>query len=147
MLLLLGFLLHLKNPSSDLWHFRLGHLSTSKLNLLHTLVPSISADSNNVCNVCPMAKQRHLPFPISNIVSHKPFDLVHVDIWGPFSVQSINGSRFFFTIVDDFSRYTWIYLMHSKSQTRSIVLSLPWLQLNLTSKLNLCVLIMGLNSK
>jgi hypothetical protein len=113
----------LKNPSSDLWHFRLGHLSTSRLNLLHTLVPSISADSNNVCNVCPMAKQRHLPFPISNTVSHRPFDLVHVDIWGPFSVQSINGSRFFLTIVDDFSRYTWIYLMHSKSQTRSIVQS------------------------
>jgi len=70
-----------------------------------------------------MAKQRHLPFPVSTNASQCPFDLVHVDIWGPFSVQSINGSRFFFTIVDDFSRYTWIYLMHSKFQTRFIVQS------------------------
>jgi hypothetical protein len=35
----------LKDPSSDLWHYKLGHLSTSRLSLLHTLVPSISSDS------------------------------------------------------------------------------------------------------
>jgi hypothetical protein len=86
----------LKNPSSDLWHYRLGHLSTSRQNLLHALIPSISVDSNKVCNVCPMAKQRHLPFPVSTTVSKSPFDLVHVDIWGPFSVQSINGLTFLF---------------------------------------------------
>jgi len=114
----------LKDPSSDLWHYRLGHLSTSRQNLLHALIPSISVDSNKVCNVCPMAKQRHLPFPVNTTVSQSPFDLVHVGIWGPFSVQSINGSRFFFIIVDDFSRYTWIYLMHNKSQSRSIVQSI-----------------------
>jgi hypothetical protein len=113
----------LKDPSSDIWHYRLGHLSHSRLSLLHSLVPSISVDSNKICNVCPLAKQHRLPFPVSNTISQCSFDLVHVDIWGPFSIQSINGSRFFLTIVDDFSRYTWIYLMHSKYQTRSIVQS------------------------
>jgi hypothetical protein len=80
----------LKDSSSDLWHYRLGHLSSSRLSLLHSLVPSISVDSNKVCNVCPMAKQHHLSFPVSNTVSRSPFDLVHIDIWGPFSIQSIN---------------------------------------------------------
>jgi len=113
----------LKDPSSDLWHYRLGHLSHSRLSLLHSLVPSVSVDSNKVCNVCPLAKQHRLPFPVSTTISQCAFDLVHVDIWGPFSIQSINGSRFFLTIVDDFSRYTWTYLMHSKSQTRCIIQS------------------------
>jgi hypothetical protein len=117
------FHVSLKDPSTDLWHFRLGHLSSPRLNLLHNLIPSISVDSNKVCNVCPLAKQKHLSFPISNKVSKFPFDLVHIDIWGPFSQQSTNGSHYFLTIVDDFSRYTWVHLMAQKSQTRLLVQS------------------------
>jgi hypothetical protein len=47
--------------------------------------------------------------------------LIHVDIWRPFSVQSINGSSFFLTIVDDFSRFTWVYLLQSKAQVRNLL--------------------------
>ena len=117
------FHVSLKYPSTDLWHFRLGHLSSPRLNLLHNLIPSISVDSSKVCNVCPLAKQKHLSFPISNKVSKFPFDLVHTDIWGPFSQQSTNSSHYFLTIVDDFSRYTWVHLMAQKSQTRLLVQS------------------------
>jgi hypothetical protein len=48
----------LKDPSTDFCYFRLGHLSTPRLSLLHNLIPSISIDSNKVCNVCPSAKQK-----------------------------------------------------------------------------------------
>ena len=37
---------------------------------------------------------------------------------GPLGVSSIHGHKYFLTIVDDFSRYTWIHLMKSKSETR-----------------------------
>jgi len=37
------------------------------------------------------------------------FDLIHVDIWGPYFVPSFEGHGYFLTIVDDFSRFTWIY--------------------------------------
>ena len=56
-------------------------------------------------------------------MSKFPFDLMHIDIWGPFSQQSTNGSHYFLTIVDDFSRYTWVHLMAQKSQTRLLVQS------------------------
>jgi hypothetical protein len=98
-------------------------LSSPRLSLLHNLIPSISVDSDKVCNVCPLAKQKHLSFPISNKVSKFPFDLVHIDIWGLFSQQSTNGSHYFLTIVDDFSRYTWVHLMAQKSQTRLLIQS------------------------
>jgi hypothetical protein len=112
-----------KIPSSfaDIWHYRLGHPSSSRISLIHNLVPSIPFDSNNVCTVCPIAKQHRLPFLHSNSVSCNPFELIHCDIWGPFSTNSINGSRFFLIIVDDYSRFTWVHLMHQKSQTRSIL--------------------------
>ena len=45
-------------------------------------------------------------------------DLVHMDIWGPFSKASIHGEKYFLTIVDDFSRYTWVVLLKSKSEVK-----------------------------
>jgi transposase InsO family protein len=73
-----------------------------------------------------MAKQKKLPFPISNNNSKAPFDLIHVNIWGPlgsFLSTSTNGLHYFLTIVDDFSRYSWIHLMYQKCQTRPFIQS------------------------
>ena len=43
------------------------------------------------------------------------FDLIHVDIWGPYSHNTCEGAKFFLTIVDDCSRATWVHLMAHKS--------------------------------
>lgn len=48
------------------------------------------------------------------IKSLHPFQLIHVDIWGPFNTPTSNGERYFLTVFDDFSRGTWVFLMHSK---------------------------------
>jgi len=42
--------------------------------------------------------------------------LIHVDIWGPYSIPSIHGHKYFLIIVDDYSRYTWIFLLKRKSE-------------------------------
>ena len=68
--------------------------------------------------VCPIAKKKILPFSSSTHVSNLPFDLIHCDLWGPFSTLTIDGYKYFLTIVDDFSRCTWIYLMKTKSELR-----------------------------
>jgi hypothetical protein len=112
---------NVKDVSSDIWHFRLGHLFQSRMSLLHEFLSDIPCKNNDVCTVCPLARQRRLSFPISTSVSTSIFEMIHVDIWGPFSVSSINGSSYFLTIVDDFSRFTWIYLLQSKSQVRSLL--------------------------
>lgn len=49
--------------------------------------------------------------------------MIHCDIWGPFSLPSHSNARFFLTIVDDYSRATWIYLMHVKFETAKILQS------------------------
>ena len=41
----------------------------------------------------------------------QPFDIIHVDIWGPYSQFTYKTCRYFLTIVDDFSRYTWVFLL------------------------------------
>jgi hypothetical protein len=58
------------------------------------------------CDICFYAKQKRMSFPLSNSISANNFDLVHMDIWGPLSIPSISGFKYFLTIVDDKSRFT-----------------------------------------
>ncbi|EOY08441.1 Uncharacterized protein TCM_022873 [Theobroma cacao] len=51
------------------------------------------------------------PFPKNTTFS---FELVHVDLWGPYIVPTIKGQRYFLTLVDDCSRFTWIFLLRNK---------------------------------
>lgn len=106
----------------DVWHFRLGHPS---INVLHDICkhfPYIKVNKNYICDFCYMAKQARLPFHDSITLSSKPFDLVHMDIWGPLNTVSLQGFKYFLTIVDDYSRNTWIYLLKTKSDARPCML-------------------------
>jgi len=66
--------------------------------ILIFLSPSIIA--------CAFAKQKRLKYSSSTSKSLHFFELIHVDIWGPISVSSIDGYKYFLTIVDDYSRFT-----------------------------------------
>ena len=97
---------------ANVWHLRLGHVSAKKLVLLHKLFPYISIPKcNDNCEICPVAKQRKFPFPTSHIKFVAAFDLLHIDIWGPNSIISMHGHRYYLTIVDDYTRHTWIFFM------------------------------------
>ena len=67
------------------------------------------------CDVCPLARQTRLPFPNSENRSSCIFDLLHLDVWGPFHVPTFDGYRMFLTIVNDHFRMTWIFLLKLKS--------------------------------
>ncbi|KAG8482872.1 hypothetical protein CXB51_023953 [Gossypium anomalum] len=102
--------------SSLLWHSRLGHTSISRLNKM-PLQPCTFSNSIAIqqCPVCPLAKQNRLPFPISTTRAETTFSLIHLDLWGPYRVSTHSGHRYFLTIVDDFTRLTWVYLLRLKS--------------------------------
>lgn len=65
--------------------------------------------------MCPLAKQTRLSFPISTSLVDVVFSLIHIDLWGPYRVSTHSGHRFFLTIVNDYSRMTWVYLLRNKS--------------------------------
>ena len=69
----------------------------------------------------PLAKQRGLSFTSNNHVAHSPFDLVHCDISGPYHVVSYTGHNYFLTLVDDCTRFTWVYLLKQKSDAAVVI--------------------------
>lgn len=51
------------------------------------------------------------------------FDLIHVDVWGPYSIPTHDGYMYFLTIVDDATRSIWAFLMKSKFEVRPLIIS------------------------
>ena len=108
------------SASSSLWHARLGHPSDMKLKALGPNLPSLQFLCNKTCHICPMAKLKQLPFPFNNKICACAFDLVHMDVWGPYSIPTLDGYKYFLTIVDDATQATWLFLMKSKSDVRTL---------------------------
>lgn len=49
------------------------------------------------------------------------FDLIHIDIWGPYATPTHKGCRYFLTVVGDCSGATWTFLMLTKQHTFQIL--------------------------
>lgn len=84
--------------------------------LLHRFKLPVSAVSSSagLCSACCQAKSHSLPFSQSVSTVTRPLQLLFMDVWGPAPVLSRNGYCFYFSIVDVFSRYTWLFPLHCK---------------------------------
>ena len=109
--------------SDDLlpWHRRLGHPAFSISSSLSTLSSVLNKASSSPCDVCFRAKQTRDVFSDSINKTSKCFELIHVDVWGPYRVPSSCGAVYFLTVVDDFSRAVWTYLLLAKSEVKRVM--------------------------
>jgi histone deacetylase 1/2 len=104
------------------WHHRLGHASSHVVQQVlscHNL-PFIKESSQSVvCGACQQGKSHQLPYPKSSSVSSCPFELVFTDVWGP-APTSVGRHNYYVSFIDDFiddfSKYTRIYLLRFKSK-------------------------------
>ena len=103
------------------FHARLGHSSVSKMS--HIPMYKSMNFSDFTCECCMLSKHHRLPFPKSESISPFPFNMINVDFWGPYKKAAMNGAHYFFTIVDDHTRATWTYLVHSKEQIPALLAS------------------------
>jgi hypothetical protein len=105
--------------TSLVWHFRLGHPALEVVN--HVVkdnslpVSSFNFNKTSGCTSCQLGKGRKQPFQTSNRVTFQPLELVHSDVWTSL-IQSVSGYKYHVIFIDDFSRFTWIYPMHKKSE-------------------------------
>lgn len=90
-----------------LWHRRLGHMSEKGLDLLSKegLLKNLKKPCMDFCENCMYGKTHRVQFQSSKHRSKGILDYVHTDVWGPATVTSKGGSRYFVTFVDDYSRY------------------------------------------
>ncbi|KAJ6110199.1 hypothetical protein N7486_002434 [Penicillium sp. IBT 16267x] len=68
------------------------------------------------CVPCIKGKGHALPFGRNKRIKSAPGEVLHLDVWGPISIRSIRHQRYFLTITDDASRFTWLYLLTSRDE-------------------------------
>ena len=68
------------------------------------------------CEQCVQCNAKNIAPTPTNQLSSIPFDLVHTDLAGPFSVQSLGGVHYYMTVIDDCTRYMQLYLLNKKSE-------------------------------
>jgi transposase InsO family protein len=107
-----------------LWHRRLAHVGMKNLHKLlkgeHILVlTNVHFEKDRVCSACQAGKQVGTHHPHKNIMTtDRPLELLHMDLFGPVAYISIGGSKYCLVIVDDYSRFTWVFFLQEKSQTQ-----------------------------
>ena len=78
----------------SLWHSRLGHPVDLKIQSLSYFLPFLQHCDNKHCTVCSLAKQKRLSFPFDDKQCASNIDLVHMDVWGPFSTRTLDGHKY-----------------------------------------------------
>lgn len=107
-----------QSADDRIWHARLGH---PNMRLIHYMQNTGAIKVSHrqplpfICEPCTMAKASEFPFSSVNKRSDNPFELVHMDLWGPSPILSKSGFRYYACIVDDYTRFTWLILLKSKS--------------------------------
>jgi hypothetical protein len=104
------------------WHRRLGHLSFNLLCRLSGLgilqgFPLLKFESDLVCAPYHHGKIIAAFYsPINTMMTEHPVQLLHMDTVGPPRVRSMGGKWYVLIIVDDYSRYSWVFFLESKDQ-------------------------------
>ncbi|WVZ89707.1 hypothetical protein U9M48_036076 [Paspalum notatum var. saurae] len=91
----------------------------------HVCSPRIQRDvtfeKDKLCSACQAGKQVANTHPCKTYMStSRPLELLHMDLFGPTTYTSICGNNYGFVIVDDFSRYTWIYFLEFKTEVAHV---------------------------
>ncbi|CAI5520266.1 unnamed protein product [Closterium sp. Naga37s-1] len=101
-------------------HRRMGHVA---LPILQQLVKNemvagirVKGEPDEVlgCPTCIQAKFTRFPFPSSEATAKAPLDEVVMDVVGPLKLGAA-GAEYFLTIVDVYTRMTWVYVLAKKS--------------------------------
>ncbi|GJR49122.1 putative ribonuclease H-like domain-containing protein [Tanacetum coccineum] len=112
---------------SNKWHRRLGHVNFKNLNKLvkGNLVrglPSKLFQNDHTCVACQKGKQHKASCKAKSVssISHS-LQLLHMDLFGPTSVRSLNHKTYCLVITDDFSRFSWVFFLRTKDETSGIL--------------------------
>ncbi|GKA62207.1 putative ribonuclease H-like domain-containing protein [Tanacetum coccineum] len=112
---------------SNLWHRRLGHINFKTMNKLvrGNLVrglPSKLFENDHTCVACQKGKQ-HKASCKTKLVSSisQPLQMLHMDLFGPTFVRSINHKIYCLVVTDDFSRFSWVFFLATKDETSGIL--------------------------
>nr|GEU55526.1 hypothetical protein [Tanacetum cinerariifolium] len=112
---------------SNLWHRRLGHINFKTMNKLFkgNLIRGLPLkifENDHSCVACRKGKQHKASCkskPVSFI--SQPLIMLHMDLFGPTFVKSLNKKSYCIVVTDDYSRFSWVFFLATKDETNKII--------------------------
>ena len=105
-----------RNVSVSLLHNRFGHPSKYVVQtLLKNSCINITCNNKQKFEFYNACQLHQFHFSAIEIKSKYPLELIHTDIWGPTSVLSMEGYKYYISFVNDYTRYCWIFPLVLKS--------------------------------
>ncbi|GJR65261.1 retrovirus-related pol polyprotein from transposon TNT 1-94 [Tanacetum coccineum] len=123
------FLAKASSSVNWLWHKRLSHPNFKNINKLakQKLVaglPSLTFSKDKTYLACEKRKHHRASFKTKRSFSiSKCLHLLHMDLFGPVKPKSISHNKLTLVIVDEYSRYTWVFCLKKKSDTADCIMS------------------------
>ncbi|GJT72469.1 integrase, catalytic region, zinc finger, CCHC-type containing protein [Tanacetum coccineum] len=78
---------------------------------------------HNLFSVGQFCKSKKASLPSKLVPStESKLELLHMDLCGPIRVTSINGKKYILVIVDDYSRFTWVYFLRTKDEAPNMII-------------------------
>jgi hypothetical protein len=81
-----------------------------------SLIPKFSIVKGSQCHVCVESKQTHKPHMAPEARNLAPLRLVHSGLCEMNGVLTKGGKMYFMTLIDDCTRFCYIYLLKSKDE-------------------------------
>ena len=106
---------------TQLWHERLAHISEKGLKELskQDLLGGDKVTKLSFCEECVLGKAHKSSYETGKHTSKAPLDYVHSDLWEPSRTETLNGGRYYMTVIDDYSRKVWLMVLKSKDEAFS----------------------------
>jgi transposase InsO family protein len=80
---------------------------------------NVCFEKDSPCVSCQTGKQVGTTHPSKNVMTtSRPLKLLHMDLFGSVAYLSIEGSKYGLIIVDDYSRFTWVFFLQDKYETQ-----------------------------
>nr|GEY79621.1 hypothetical protein [Tanacetum cinerariifolium] len=122
------FLSKASKTKSWLWHHRLSHLNFGAINHLARQglvrgLPKLKFEKDHLCSACAIGKStKKTHKPKSEDTNQEKLYLLHMDLYRPMRVESVNGKKYILVIIDDYSRFTWVKFLRSKDETLDFII-------------------------
>lgn len=103
------------NDHSMLWHRILGHIPKDRISQMinHNMLPKLNFTDLQNCIACYKGKLTKIK-KVGSKRSQNLLEIIHTDVCGPFPTKTICGKGYFVTFIDDFSRFSFVYLISEK---------------------------------
>ena len=135
-------------------HERMGHISITTMRdvVCKGMIEGIKViveDPNFQCRSCILAKAKRESIPGEREGKRALdfWDEIHSDLWGHAQVKTLGGRIYFISFTDDWSRWTTIYLMRTKTEAFSSYRSFAaWVKTQLDTKSSASIQIEAANT-